>query len=116
MQKYLVVFLMIFNITVIIAQEKYTTEDAVKHYGEEATVTGIVTQVSTPRNGIIYLNMGGKFPDNVFTGVIFKKEAAAFENVKELEGKKVELTGMIVEYKGKPQIILKKPDQIKVVE
>lgn len=107
---------MMLGVALINAQEKYLAEDAAKHIGENAIVTGEVAQVTTIKSGVTYLNIGAKFPDNVFTGVIFKKDAPAFENLKELEGKKVELIGMIEEYKGKPQIILKKPDQIKVVE
>lgn len=113
--KSLFVLLCVFSLT-LYAQEKYTIEEAAKHIGEIAIVTGTVVQVSTPRSGIIYLNMDAKYLDNLFTGVIFKKEAELFPDVKELVGKKVELSGKIEEYKGKPQIILKKPEQIKVIE
>jgi len=116
MKKYFLLAFIVFGFISINAQEKYTTEEASKHIGEDAVVSGVITQISTPRNGITYLNIDGKFPDNIFTGVIFKKDASVFENIKELEGKNVELTGKIEEYKGKPQIILKKPEQIKIIE
>jgi len=98
------------------AQEKYTAADAANHYEEEVIVTGVLTQVNTPKNGMIYLNLDGKFPENIFTGVIFKKNAELFTNLKELEGKRIEIFGKVEEYKGKPQIVLKEPGQIKIVE
>jgi DNA/RNA endonuclease YhcR with UshA esterase domain len=111
-----IIAILLLSIISTYAQEKYTTSEAVNHYQEEAIITGILTQVSTPRSGMIYLNLDGKFPDNIFTGVIFKKNSELFTNLKELEGKKIEILGKVEEYKGKPQIILKEPSQLKIAE
>lgn len=98
------------------AQEKYSASETGKHIGETAIVTGTVAQVSTPDNGIIYLNIDEKYPNNEFTAVIFKKYAELFPDAKKLEGKKVEISGKIEEYKGKPQIVIKKEIQLKIID
>ena len=57
--------------------------------------------------------MGGRFPDQAFTGVIFKDDASKFPNVESLTGKVVDITGRVHDYKGKPETILNDPAQIK---
>jgi DNA/RNA endonuclease YhcR with UshA esterase domain len=57
--------------------------------------------------------MGGKFPDNTFTAVILAADAAKFPDMDSLNGKTVDVTGQVRLYKGKPEILLKDPAQIK---
>lgn len=114
--KKLVFLFALFISAISFAQEKYTASESIKHIGETAIVTGTVAQVSTPSNGIIYLNIDANYPNNEFTAVIFKKYAELFPDAKKLEGKKVEISGKIEEYKGKPQIVIKKVEQIKLIE
>jgi DNA/RNA endonuclease YhcR with UshA esterase domain len=59
--------------------------------------------------------MGGKFPGNTFSAVILKNNASKFENVKEYEGKVVEISGKIKMYKDKPEILIEKKEQIVIV-
>ena len=67
-------------------------------------------------SSITYLNFGGKYPDHVFTVVIFAKDLSNFSYVpsEHLKNKNVCVQGIINEYKGKPQIVAKFPDQIEV--
>ena len=83
--------------------------------GKTATIKGKVAQV-TKRETLIYLNFEKKFPDNVFTAVVFKKNFDEFPDVEKLSGKTVEVSGKVEDYKGKPQIVLNKKDQLRVVE
>ena len=57
--------------------------------------------------------MGGPYPNNLFAGVIFKEDAVRVGDVSGLTGKKVDITGTIKMYKGKPEILVKSADQIK---
>lgn len=114
--KNLLILVVLIISSISFSQEKYTASEASKHIGETAIVTGTVVQVSTPSNGIIYLNIDEKYPNNEFTAVIFKKYAELFPDAKKLEGKKVEISGKIEDYKGKPQIVVKKVEQIKLIE
>jgi hypothetical protein len=55
----------------------FPTEDARKHVGETATITGRVDGFHQSGKGNIFLNMGGKYPNQVFTAFI---PAAQFPN------------------------------------
>ena len=88
--------------------------DAPKHVGETVTVEGTVSAVHTdPRSGVTFIDMGGRYPDQAFTGVIFKDDASKFPNVESLTGKVVDMTGPVHDFKGKPETILNDPAQIK---
>ena len=56
--------------------------------------------------------MGGEYPDNAFTAVIFKSDTSKFHNVKSWEGKVVEVTGKVKEYRGKPEIIVEEGKKV----
>jgi DNA/RNA endonuclease YhcR with UshA esterase domain len=97
------------------AQTVIAAADAPKHVGETVTVEGTVSAVHTePRSGITFIDMDGRFPDQAFTGVIFKDDASKFRNVESLTGKVVDITGRVHDYKGKPETILNDPTQLKI--
>ena len=98
------------------AQTEIPPDSAQNYIGKQVIVTGIVDQVHLTDTGTYFLNMGGKFPDNTFTAVIFSKDSAAFTNIKSFEGKDVAVTGTITDYKGSPEIVLKSSDQIKLIK
>ena len=57
--------------------------------------------------------MGGPYPKQPFTAFIPKDSADQFPNAKELDGRTVSITGKIVLYKGKPEIVLDHPSMLK---
>jgi DNA/RNA endonuclease YhcR with UshA esterase domain len=57
--------------------------------------------------------MGGSYPDNAFTAVIFADDAGKFPNLSALNGKTVDITGPVQLYKGTPEILLKDAAQLK---
>jgi DNA/RNA endonuclease YhcR with UshA esterase domain len=88
--------------------------DAPKHVGETVTVEGTVSAVHTDsRSGVTFIDMGGRYPDQAFTGVIFKDDASKFPNVESLAGKVVDMTGPVHAFKGRPETVLNDPAQIK---
>jgi hypothetical protein len=91
----------------------YSASEAAKHVGETATVTDKVTGVHESKTGHIFLNMGGRYPNQVFTAFIPKDSADQFPNAKELNGRTISITGKIVLYKGKPEIVLDDPSMLK---
>jgi DNA/RNA endonuclease YhcR with UshA esterase domain len=99
--------------TTSVAQNVIPIDSAKNHIGQKATVVGKVVEVSHSEK-VIHINFGGKFPANTFSAVIFSKEMNLFSEVDSYEGKEIEITGTITEYQGKPQIILDKPDKIKL--
>jgi DNA/RNA endonuclease YhcR with UshA esterase domain len=98
-----------------LAQTVIPPEDCPKHVSEIVTVEGPVSEVHTdPRSGATFINMGGRFPNQACTGVIFKDDASKFPNVDSLTGKVVDITGRVKDYKGRCEIILNDTAQLKV--
>ena len=88
--------------------------DARAHVGQTTTIEGTVSEVHfSTRSETTFIDFGGTYPNNVFTAVIFKEDAAKFPGVEGLTGKMVDVTGPIDLYKGKPEIILRSADQLK---
>ena len=94
------------------APPNYAPEEAAKHVGEMATVTGKVDGVHQSGKGNIFLNMGGKYPNQAFTAWVPSASAAQFSNPQQYEGQTVSASGKITLYHGKPEIIVTSPSQI----
>jgi DNA/RNA endonuclease YhcR with UshA esterase domain len=102
----------IFAASIIAQSSNYTAVEAAKHVGETATITGAVDGVHQSGKGNIFLNMGGKYPNQAFTAFIPSSSAAQFSNPQQYEGRTVAVSGKIALYKGKPEIIVNSPSQI----
>ncbi len=91
-------------------------QDAVKHYGEFATVEGKI--VATYNSGkACFLNFHKDYKRH-FTAVILASVFSRFPEKPEkyYYGKKVHVHGYIKEYNGKPEIILNDPSQIEILK
>lgn len=97
-----------------IAPEGIAPELAASHVGEEVTIKGLIGSVYKTRSGIIFLDMGGRYPENIFTAVIFPEDVMRFSNLGALTGKTVEIKGLVRLYRGKPEIILRTANQLAV--
>ncbi|MBC7074065.1 thermonuclease family protein [Candidatus Parcubacteria bacterium] len=87
---------------------------AKKYYGERVLVEGKVVQITQSKNNTLFLNFEKKYPHQCFSAVIFSADLQRFpKDLREkLLNKTVKIFGPIQEYKGKPEIILKHPNQI----
>jgi len=95
--------------------ETITPVETPQHVGQNVTVEGLVSEVHHAASGkVTFIDMGGRYPDSIFTAVIFADEANKFSNVDSLEGKTVDISGQVSLYKGRPEIILNDPTQIKM--
>lgn len=83
--------------------------DAKAHVGESVTVHGTVEEVKVSAKAI-FLDFGGKYPNQVFSVVAFNMDWA--DALKAYQGKTISVKGTVVLYKGKPEIILHGLDQI----
>lgn len=98
------------------AEQLIQENEAHKYYGQNVIVEGTI--VKTYNSGkTCFLNFHEDYKKH-FTAVIFKSDYSKFPaNPEEYYlSKKVKVTGVIKEYKGKPEIILKSPEQIKIIE
>jgi DNA/RNA endonuclease YhcR with UshA esterase domain len=93
--------------------ETIQPSDAPQHLGQSVTVEGTVSEVYTARSGVTFIDMGGRYPDQAFTGVIFADDSDKFPNVDSLTGKVVDITGRVQSYKGRLEIILNDAAQLK---
>jgi len=95
--------------------ETIRASDAASHSGQSVTVEGVVNEVHTVRSGnATFIDMGGYYPNNTFTAVIFARSMAAVGDVSGLDGKTVDITGTVQTYQGKPEIIVISREQIHV--
>jgi DNA/RNA endonuclease YhcR with UshA esterase domain len=62
------------------------------------------------------VNFGGRYPNHVFTAVIFSKNLQSFPEARSWEGKVLRVRGKVQLYREKPEIILTAPDQVTVVK
>jgi len=91
-------------------------KDADKYYGKIVTVEGKV--VSTYNSGkACFLNFHRNWK-RYFTAVIFASNFHKFEPPPEIKfkAKHVRVTGLVREYKGKPEVIVNNPSQIEIIE
>lgn len=89
--------------------------EAGDYLGKDLTVKGFVADVYENEK-VAYLNFVEKYPKNAFTAVIFASRFSDFKDIHKYEMKNVEVTGRVSSFKGKPQIILDSPNQIKIVK
>ena len=79
---------------------------------ETATITDRVDGVHQSGKGNIFLNMGGKYPNQAFTAFIPSSNAGQFSQPQQYEGRTITVSGKIALYKGKPEIIVTSPAHI----
>jgi len=93
--------------------------DAVNHIGEDATVCGEVTGAkfsSHRKRKPTFIDFGPPHPNHLFTALIWGENRDKFDYVPEsLFGKTICVSGTITEHKGKPEIKVSEPAQIRVV-
>jgi micrococcal nuclease len=85
-----------------------------KYYGQEVIVEGWMADGYRSKTNTVFLNFERAYPNQCFTTVIFSSDQYRFiQNPEEYYANQmVRVRGEIKEYKGKPEIILKKAEQI----
>lgn len=91
-----------------------TPAEAATQEGKEVKVKGRVEGQKTSAKGVTYLNFGAKYPNHVFSCVLRAKDFPSGPPM--VEGKEVEVTGVIKMYEGKPSMDISSLDQIHVIE
>lgn len=98
------------------AQTNIKLEDAARHIGDSVVVYGKVADMryfENSKNKPTLINMGAKHPNSLLTVVIRENTRALFTTkIEDLMGKEICITGRIILYKEKPEIIIENPEQI----
>ncbi|MES2278391.1 MAG: hypothetical protein V4592_20335 [Bacteroidota bacterium] len=100
------------------AQTVIPAKDAAKHIGETVTITDkVFSGKYFDSNKMTLLDIGGYNPNQLLTVMIPGADKEKFKGSPEVDykGKDVTITGKIIDYKGKPEIIVNDPKQLKVV-
>ncbi|MBA7552384.1 hypothetical protein ES705_44945 [subsurface metagenome] len=99
-----------------ITYEIISWRDAAKYYGQTKIVEGKIV-VSNNTGKVCFLNFHKNWR-KYFTALIFASDFNRFPSNPEdyYLNRKVRVKGLIKEYKGKPEIILKSPSQIEIID
>jgi len=90
--------------------------NAGNYYGKEMIVEGKIAATYRSKTNTVFLNFEKPYPNQCFSAVIFSSDQYKFIQNPEnyYLNKTVRIKGEIKEYQGKPEIILKTPDQIEI--
>jgi hypothetical protein len=93
----------------------YSPGEAAAHIGETATVEGIVSSTHLDdRSGEGFINMGALYPKQAFVGFVPPSAINRIGELRRYDGKTVGITGVIRDYKGRPEIIITGLQQIQL--
>jgi DNA/RNA endonuclease YhcR with UshA esterase domain len=88
--------------------------DAGPHAGEAGCVSGRLVKVFASRGGNTFLDFCEDYRDCPFTSVIFSSDKKKFGDLESLVGRQIEIRGTITVYQGKPEVIIREPEQIRL--
>ena len=88
--------------------------EATNYMDQEVIVTDKVAQVAL-RATVALLNLNQKYPESPLTCVVRNQDTNKFPSIEGYFGKRVEISGRIINYQGRPEIILNLPEQIKIL-
>ncbi|MEP6514302.1 MAG: hypothetical protein ABJA79_10550 [Parafilimonas sp.] len=95
-------------------QNKISVDSVSSHIGESVQVCSKVYGVKSLEK-VTFINLGASYPHSPLIIVIFAKDIGNFkEPIERLyDNKEICITGILKEYKGKAEIVVSKPDEIK---
>ncbi|HTH81373.1 MAG TPA: hypothetical protein VL490_00470 [Mucilaginibacter sp.] len=99
------------------SQTTIAAKDAAKHLNEKVVICDQIAGGKFLSNAnLTLLDVGGNHPNELLTLLIKGDDRKKFKTAPEedLKGKKVCITGQVIDYKGKPEIVITDPEQIKV--
>jgi DNA/RNA endonuclease YhcR with UshA esterase domain len=101
------------------SQSAISAKDAASHKDEKVVITDVIAGGKYLSNSnITLLDVGAPHPNESLTLLIKGDDRKKFATAPEtaFKGKKVTITGTVVDFKGKPEIIITDPAQIKLVD
>jgi hypothetical protein len=82
--------------------------------GKTACVSGRVLKVFTSKAGNTFLDFCQDYKTCPFASVIFSQDRAKFGDLGQLQGRRVEIRGLVSYYQNRAEIIIRDPEQIQV--
>lgn len=98
---------------VLSAQVKVPVDSVARYIGQNVTVCASVFGVKS-LDKLSFINLGAAYPKSPLTIVIFAKDLPNFKATPEslYANKSVCVTGKLEDFKGKPQIVITRPEEI----
>ncbi len=87
--------------------------EAENRIGDQACVTGKVVKVAQSKSGTFFLNFCENYRDCPFSVVVFPSHLKDVGDVRQLEGKTIEIFGKITRWRGHAEIVLRDARQLK---
>lgn len=118
MKQLLVLFLFMGMFTYkVVAQTTVPAKDAAKHIGETVKICNKIFSGKVTTANITLLYFGGNYPKQLFTVIINGADRSKFKGRPEIDyiGKDFTVTGKLIDYEGKPGMIVNDPGHLKVV-
>lgn len=114
--KLLIAFLsLIFISSLSYSQDTVSSKEAKNFIGEVKIVTGPVASIFVSNKGTVLINFDEVHPNSTFVGVIKTVNSEIdYSNIK--KGILLTISGKIIDYNGKPEIIITEQSQIIKVE
>ena len=116
MKKFVISFVLLLAmfITKSYAQDQISSKDAKDYIGKTIQVKGKVASIFVSQKENTFINFDEKSPNQTFTVVVMSGNDVDISKIK--EESILTVFGEIKEYKGKPEIVLEKNEQIISVE
>ncbi len=86
--------------------------EASKHLGTDACVSGTVLKVEDGNNGMMLLHFCKDTKECPFTVVVFPADLKKVGDLRELEGRQIEIRGTIQDYSGRAEMVLRRTQQL----
>ena len=87
-----------------------------KFVSKTGVFAGTVAGIFSPKGNHLLLINFDKDYKSAITGMIRANDFSKFPDLKTLEGKKVLISGKVVDYKGSPEVTIDSPDDIKIIK
>ena len=86
--------------------------NAPKYIGQQVVISGQVDHVFVSKTDTTFINFCRDYRSCPFSAVIFPDDRSQFGDLQQLIGETVQISGVVDEYKGNPQIVLQNPSQL----
>jgi hypothetical protein len=87
-------------------------EEARKHIGETSCISGKVVRVKQGARGVHFLDFCDDYRLCPFTVVVFGNDLKNVGDIRQLEGRSIEIHGQVKEYDGRAEIVLEEYRQL----
>ncbi|MGZ3854109.1 MAG: hypothetical protein ACXVBX_15040 [Flavisolibacter sp.] len=119
--KYLPTLLLCFLFLSTYAQKEIKLEELKDHIGDSVKVQGIISGVKyleSAKNTPTFISVGAAYPNQLLTIVIWgdvRQNMTLLPSSKDV-GNKIVVAGKVELFKDKPQIVIKDPRQLEIVQ